>query len=182
MRLWPPFDPISPSWAYGQRVKMQDLESIKDLFRHKNSLGFHFGHMWLMHFRCASGFSRICQTFFGWGFISKHGTYQWSSSFRRHHVALGILSSCVVCQPSYLTWTTFSFFFLVFFGEFRHENYVGMWGHNGSKIMGVFSRPLTRCQARLPISFASIGLFSMDDCASISFSKKLGFSGFVFMF
>jgi hypothetical protein len=54
-------------------------------------------------------------------------------------VALGILSSFVICQPFYFfTDNTFFFFLLVSFGEFQKESYVGMWGHYGSRIVGVF--------------------------------------------
>ncbi len=35
----------------------------------------------------------------------------------------------------------------VSFGEFQHESYVNMWGHYESKVMGVYSRPLTWHQA-----------------------------------
>jgi len=56
---------------------------------------------------------------------------------------LSILSSCVTCQLSYLThkvffffFSFFFFFFHVFFGEFQQENYVGMWEHYGSRVMG----------------------------------------------
>ncbi len=53
------------------------------------------------------------------------------------HVMLGILSSCVTCQPSYVTYKFFYFiFFHVSFGEFRQENYVGMWGYYGFRVMG----------------------------------------------
>jgi hypothetical protein len=38
-------------------IKMQVLKSIKDLFRHKDFLGLHFGHIWLTHFECANEFS-----------------------------------------------------------------------------------------------------------------------------
>jgi len=54
--LWPFFNPISPSWVYGQGVKMQALKSIRDLLRHKNSSRLHFGHRWFMHIGCANGF------------------------------------------------------------------------------------------------------------------------------
>ncbi len=39
---------------------------------------------------------------------------------------------------------TFFFFFLVSFSGFQQESYVGMWGHYGSMIVGVFSRPLNK--------------------------------------
>jgi hypothetical protein len=64
---------------------------------------------------------------------------------------------------------TFFFFLSISFDKFQHENYVGMWGHYGSRIVEVFSRPLMRCQARLPIFFGGIGLLFMEDCASSTF-------------
>jgi hypothetical protein len=67
--LWPPFDPISPSWAYGQNVKVQVLECNRDLSTHKDSSRLHFGHIWHMHIRCVSGFLKLCHTFLGWGYI-----------------------------------------------------------------------------------------------------------------
>jgi hypothetical protein len=36
------------------------LESFKDLFRHRDSLGLHFNHKWFMHFGCANRFSGLC--------------------------------------------------------------------------------------------------------------------------
>jgi hypothetical protein len=87
--FWPPFDPNRPNWVEGQGVKVQALESIKDLPKHKVSLGLHFGHKWLAHFGCANGFLRFCRTFFWWIFILRHGAYQWSSSPRRHPSCFG---------------------------------------------------------------------------------------------
>ncbi len=37
-----------------------------------------------------------------------------------------------------------SFFFPVFFGGFQWDIYASMWGHYGSKVMGVYSRPLSK--------------------------------------
>jgi hypothetical protein len=33
---------------------------------------------------------------------------------------------------------------MVGFGRFRQQSYVGMWGHYGFRIVGVFSRPLSK--------------------------------------
>jgi len=57
-------------------------------------------------------------------------------------VVLGILSSCVARQPSYFTRTIPPPSCL--FRGFRRENYVGMWGHYGSKIVGVFLKPFNK--------------------------------------
>jgi hypothetical protein len=48
----------------GLKVKVQVLESIRDLFRNKNSSRLHFGHRWLTHFECASGILGLCHAFF----------------------------------------------------------------------------------------------------------------------
>jgi len=82
--FWPPFDLVNLSWAKGQSVKVQALESIKNIFRHRDSSGPHFGHKWLTYFKCVSGFSWFCQAFFEWGFILGSGTYWWSFSLGRH--------------------------------------------------------------------------------------------------
>jgi hypothetical protein len=50
-----------------------------------------------MHFGCVSRFSRLCHVFFGWNFISGHGTYQWSF-LGNAQVTLGILSSQTTTQ------------------------------------------------------------------------------------
>jgi hypothetical protein len=42
---------------------VQALESIMDLFMHRDFLGLHFGHKWFMYFGCASGFSRLVTQF-----------------------------------------------------------------------------------------------------------------------
>jgi len=51
-----------------------------------------------------------------------------------------------------------SFFLPISFGKFQQESYANIWGHYRSKIMGVFSRPFTKCQAWLSISFGGICL------------------------
>jgi hypothetical protein len=66
----------------------------------------------------------------------------------------------------------FFFFLLVFLGEFQQESYVGMWGHYGSGIVGVFLRPLARRQAQLLISFGGIGLLSMEDYAPFDYLRN----------
>jgi hypothetical protein len=116
--LWPPFDPNSLNWVGGQGVKVQALKSMKDLPKHKDSLGLHFGHKWLVHFGCVNGFLGLCHTFFGWIFIAGHGTYQWSSSLRKHLSCFGHF----VFMCSSLTFIfhldIISFSFLVSFDRF----------------------------------------------------------------
>jgi hypothetical protein len=63
----------------------------------------------------------------------------------------------------------FFFSFPIFFGKFQQENYASMCGHYGSRIVGVFVSPLTKCQAQLPISFGGLNLLSMEDYAPSAF-------------
>jgi len=62
------FDHLSTQLTLlGLKVKVSKcklLESIMDIFQHKDSLGLHFGHRWLTHFGCANEFSKLCHTFF----------------------------------------------------------------------------------------------------------------------
>ncbi len=121
---------------------MKALESIKDLSRHINSSRLHFGHRWSTHFGCVSGFSRLCHAFFGRGFISRCGAYQWSSFPRRCPCCFGHF--IFICNSSTF-WShmdSTSFFLLVFSAKFWQENYVSMWGHYGSKIVIIFLGPL----------------------------------------
>jgi hypothetical protein len=54
-------------------------------------------------------------------------------------VALGILSSCVARRPFYFTRTILLFSsFLLFMVGLDKIIIVSMWGHYGSKILGVF--------------------------------------------
>jgi hypothetical protein len=117
---------------------MQALVSIKDLSKHRNSWGLHFGHIWssqdfALHFLDEVLFQDM----------AKINDFPFLGDAQ---VALDILSSCVICQSSYLTWTvppSPSFLsFLVGFCKFWQESYVNMWGHHGFRIMGNFLRPL----------------------------------------
>jgi hypothetical protein len=59
------FDHLSTQLTLvGLKVKMQTLESIMDLFKHRDFLGLHFGHIRLTHFGCANGFLGLYHTFF----------------------------------------------------------------------------------------------------------------------
>jgi hypothetical protein len=99
---------------------VQALESIKDLSRHKDSLGLHIGHRWPSHFGCASGFLRLCHTFFGWSFISRCGTYWWFSCPRRHPCCFGhFVLMCSLLTFLSHTNNIFFFFLPVFFGRFQ---------------------------------------------------------------
>jgi len=115
---WPPFDPVSPSGASGQGVEMEALESIRVISGYKYFSGMHFGHRWLTHFGCANGFSRLCHTFFGWSFISRHGAYQWSFFPGRRLGCFGYF--VLMFNSSTLLFHTdnTSFFLPIFFGGF----------------------------------------------------------------
>ncbi len=69
--------------------------------------------------------------------------YQWSSSLGRHLGCFGhfVLMCSSLTFLSHSDSTSF-FFLLISFGEFWQEIYVNMWGHYGSRIMGVFLVPL----------------------------------------
>ncbi len=153
---------------------MQALESIKDFSKHKDSSKLHLGHIWFTHFGCANGFSSVYQAFFGWGFISRCGTYQQSSS----------LGKCIVffehfvfmCSSStFLTHidNTSLFFLHVSFGRFRQESYANMWGHYGSRIVGVFSRTFNDALGlTIDILWWYKLFFSMEECSPFAFPRS----------
>jgi hypothetical protein len=62
-----------------------------------------------------------------------------------------------------------SFFLPIFFGEFWQESYACMWGHYGSRIMGVFLGPFGKVSGSTIDIFDGIGLLSMKDCAPFTF-------------
>jgi hypothetical protein len=93
-------------------------------------------------------------------------------------VALGILFSCVARWLFLFHSTNTSFFFLlVSFGEFWQENYVGMWGHYGSIIMGVYSGPFSETLGLTIDLFGWYRPFIYGGLCPIYFSRELGFSG-----
>jgi hypothetical protein len=148
---------------------MKALESIKDLFRHRDFLGLYFGHRLFTHFGCANGFLGLYYTFFGWSFISRRGAY-WQS------FPLGRCTCCfghfvLMCNLLIFLFHTDNiyFFLLVSFGRFRRKSYVNMWGHYGSKIMGVFSRPFNKASCLIIDILCGIGFFSMEYYAPLGF-------------
>ncbi len=80
---------------------MQTLESIKDLSKHKDSLGLHFGHRWPLHFGCVCGFSRLCHAFLEEALSQDMVHIDDVPLMGDAHVALGILSSCVIYRLFY---------------------------------------------------------------------------------
>ncbi len=162
---------------------MQALQSTGVLFRHKDSLGLHFGHKWFMHFGCASGFSELCHAFFGWGFILRHGAYWWSSSPRRCLGCFGhFFLVCSSLTFLFHTDNTSSFFLHVSFGGFQHENYASMWGHHGSRIMGVFSGPLREVSNLTTNILWWYRPSLYGRLCPICFSRELGSNGSIFVF
>jgi hypothetical protein len=88
-------------------------------------------------------------------------------------VALSILSSCV--SLSFLSHLdNLSFLFLpISFDKFEQENYVGMWGHYGFKVMGIYYGSLMGHQAQLLVSFGGIGFLFMDNYTPSTFLGSL---------
>ncbi len=91
------------------------------------------------------------------------------------HVILSILSFCVARWSYYFTWIIFFFFLLVSFGKLWHESYVGRWGHYGSKIVGVFLRPLSEALGSTFNMFWGYKLFLYGGLCPIYFFRELGF-------
>jgi hypothetical protein len=170
----------------GFRVKVSKckLWNPSGIFsRHRNSSRLHFNHRWLMHFVCVRGFLKLCHTFFGWCFISRCGAYWWSSSPRKRPNCFGhFIFMCSSLTFLSHTDNTFFFFLLIFFCRFRHENYASMWGHYGSKIVRVFSRPFNEALGLTTNILWWYRLFFYGRLCLICFSKNLGFGGSIFVF
>jgi hypothetical protein len=74
------------------------------------------------------------------------------------------------------------FFLFVFFDEFQQKSYVGMWGHFGSRVMGIYLGPISKTLS-LTINFLWwYTPFIYGGLCPICFSKRLGFGGFVFVY
>ncbi len=89
------------------------------------------------------GFQNFSTHFLDEKFISRCGTYQQSSFLRKRpkcfgHFVIMYSSSTFLFHADNASF----FFFLVSFGEFQQKRYAGMWGHYGSRIVGVFLGPL----------------------------------------
>jgi hypothetical protein len=91
---------------------------------------------------------------------------------------LGILSSCVACQPSYFTWTILP---SCLFWRVSKGSYACMWGHYGSKIMGIFSRPLSKPSSSTTDILWWYKLFLYGRLCPICFSRELDFGGSIFV-
>ncbi len=152
---------------------MQALESIRNLSKHKDSSWLYFGHIWLMHFGCASGFLGLCHTFFGWRSTLRCGAYWWFASLGKWlgyfgHFVLMCNSSTFLCHmdkpPSS---------FLFFLTDFNKKVMQVSWES--------FQGPLARCHAWLLISFGGISLFFNGGLCPICFFNELGSGGFIFV-
>jgi hypothetical protein len=75
----------------------------------------------------------------------------------------------------------FIFFILVSFGGFQNENYENMWGHYGSRIVGVFSRPFNKVLGSITDIFWWCRLSLYGRLCPIFFSRELGFGGSIFV-
>jgi hypothetical protein len=73
-------------------------------------------------------------------------------------------------------------FLLISFGRFRQESYVGMWGHYGSKIVGIFLGPLSEVLGLTTNIFWWYKLYFYGGLCPICFSMESSSSVFVFVF
>jgi len=60
-------------------------------------------------------------------------------------------------------------FLLIFFGLFQYESYASMWGHYGSRIVGVFLRPSNKALGLITDILRWYRVFFMEDCAPSAF-------------
>jgi hypothetical protein len=75
----------------------------------------------------------------------------------------------------------FFFFLLVFFGGFGQKNYANMCGHYGSKIMGVFSGPISETLGSTTNILWWYKPSLYGKLCPIYFSRELGSSGSIFV-
>jgi len=111
--------------------------------------------------------------FFGWGFISRHGAYQWSSSPRTRPSYFGnfVLMCSLLAFLSHTNNTSFLFhFFSLASFNMRVMQICG--DIMGLGLYGSFHGPLAKRQAWLSISFGGIGISTMEDCAPSSFLRS----------
>jgi hypothetical protein len=86
-------------------------------------------------------------------------------------VVLGILSSCVTHQYFYLTWIIPPSSFLFFLAGFDMRVMKGQ-EHYGSRIMGVFLRPLNEALGSITDIFWWYKLNIMEDYAPYAFQRS----------
>jgi hypothetical protein len=107
-------------------------------------------------------------------FFSGHGAYWWCSSFGR---CIGCIGHFILmCHLlTFLSHLNNASFLLISFGKFQQENYVGMWGHYGSRVMGVYSKPLNWASSLTTNLFWWHRPFIYGRLCPICFSRELGF-------
>ncbi len=116
------------------------------------------------------------------GFISKCGAYQGSSFPRRHLGCFGhFVFMCSLLTFLFHMDITSFFFFSSSFGEFQWESYAYMCEYYGSRIVGVFSGPLSKMSSSTTNIFWWYGPSLYGGLCPICFSKELGFDGSIFV-
>jgi len=126
-------------------------------------------------------FKTLSRIFWMRFFFSRHGAYQWSSSLGRGTSCIRhfVLMCCLLTFSSHLNNT---FFFLpIFFGEFWQKHYASMWGHYGSRVMGVYLRPLSEALGLTTNLFWWYRPFIYGRLCPIYFSRELGFGGSIYV-
>jgi hypothetical protein len=181
MCLWPPFDPISLSWARVNVSKCKFWSPSGIFLGIKILQGDCILVTYGLHILGVPWVFRTCHTFFGWGFILGRGTYRWSFFFGRCPCCFGHFD--LMCSsPTFLFHMgNTSFFLPIFFGGFFDRKIMQVCGD----IVGLgawesFQGPLVRCQVQLLISFGGINLISMENCP-FCFSRVLGSNDSVFV-
>jgi len=122
---------------------VQALESIPNLSGHRSSSRLHLGHRCFTYFGCTNGFSQNFATHFLDEVLFQDMVHIDNLPLLgNNQIVLNILFSCEVCHL-FISYGQYLLFLLsCLFGEFRLESYVGMWGHYGSRIVGIFLTPL----------------------------------------
>ncbi len=125
-------------------------------------------------------FKTLSCIFFGWVFFSTCGAYQWFSS-------LGKCIGCIghfflMCHSStFLFHSNSTSFLFVSFGKFQQKHFAGMWGHYGSRVMGVYLGPLNKALGPTTNHLWWYMPFIYKELCPICFSRELGFVGSVFV-
>jgi hypothetical protein len=74
-----------------------------------------------------------------------------------------------------------SSFLPIYFGEFQQESCASLWGHYRSKIVGVFSRPLSKALGSTTNILWWYKLSLYRRLCPICFSKELGSNDSIFV-
>ncbi len=133
-----------------------------------------------MHFGCANEFLGLYHACFLWGFALRCGTYWWFSSPGRCPDYFGHFVF-MYSSSTFLSHRIIPPFLCVSFGKFWQENYASMWGHYGSRIMKIFSRPLNKVSCLITDILWWYKPFLYGGLCPIYFSRELDYNGFVFV-